>query len=51
VANPAVLMAESPETAAVVTEDSVRDRAHELWMMRGCPIGSDQQDWFDAELN
>ena len=23
--------------------------AHQLWMARGCPIGSDLEDWFLAE--
>ena len=23
--------------------------AHQLWMARGCPIGSDLDDWFLAE--
>jgi hypothetical protein len=23
--------------------------AHELWEGRGCPIGSPQEDWFQAE--
>ena len=23
--------------------------AYQLWMERGCPIGSDQEDWFRAE--
>ena len=23
--------------------------AYELWLERGCPIGSDQEDWFRAE--
>jgi hypothetical protein len=23
--------------------------AHKLWLKRGCPIGSDQEDWFRAE--
>src|SRR5262245_33545804 len=24
--------------------------AYQLWQERGCPIGSDQEDWFTAEL-
>ena len=23
--------------------------AYELWMLRGCPIGSPEEDWFRAE--
>lgn len=24
--------------------------AYQLWLARGCPIGSDQDDWFRAEV-
>jgi hypothetical protein len=30
-------------------ESLVRVRAYELWQARGCPDGSDQEDWFTAE--
>ena len=23
--------------------------AYQLWIQRGCPIGSDQEDWYEAE--
>jgi len=23
--------------------------AYQLWLQRGCPIGSDQEDWYEAE--
>ena len=23
--------------------------AYQLWLQRGCPVGSDQEDWFQAE--
>jgi hypothetical protein len=29
--------------------DTVGKLAHELWQKRGCPVGSPQQDWFQAE--
>jgi hypothetical protein len=32
-----------------VDESLVRNRAYELWEARGCPYGSDQEDWFSAE--
>lgn len=32
-----------------VTGDAVAQRAFELWMLRGCPIGSPEVDWFEAE--
>ncbi len=25
-------------------------RAYELWMRRGCPFGSAEMDWFQAEI-
>jgi hypothetical protein len=30
-------------------ETVIAARAYELWQERGCPIGSDQEDWFQAE--
>ena len=30
-------------------ERSVRELAHRLWVARGCPEGSAEQDWLDAE--
>jgi len=35
------------ETAC--NEDEVAALAYKLWQERGCPIGSDQEDWFRAE--
>ena len=32
-----------------VSEDAITALAYQLWQDRGCPIGSDQQDWFQAE--
>jgi hypothetical protein len=32
-----------------VAEPTVAARAYELWQERGCPNGSDQEDWFRAE--
>ena len=29
--------------------DTVGTLAYELWRKRGCPIGSPQEDWFQAE--
>jgi hypothetical protein len=36
----------SPDT---VDERTIATRAYEIWQQRGCPIGSDQEDWFQAE--
>jgi hypothetical protein len=27
----------------------INDRAYELWMERGCPDGSPEEDWYVAE--
>src|ERR1017187_7125054 len=42
---------ESVKTAATVspTESEIATVAYQLWLERGCPIGSDQEDWFRAE--
>ena len=31
------------------SESAIAHLAHRLWMERGSPIGSDQDDWFKAE--
>ena len=37
-------------TAALVpTESEIAAVAYQLWLDRGCPVGSDQEDWFRAE--
>jgi hypothetical protein len=39
------------KTAATVspTESEIAIVAYRLWLERGCPIGSDREDWFRAE--
>ena len=32
-----------------VDEKEIAILAYQLWLERGCPIGSDQEDWFRAE--
>ena len=32
-----------------IDESKIRERAYGLWLARGCPVGSDQEDWFKAE--
>jgi hypothetical protein len=36
---------------ATVTENenAIAARAYEFWQQRGCPVGSDQEDWFRAK--
>ncbi len=52
------MAAQAMEVAANATpEESIASDQHQkieqlaygLWMERGCPIGSDQEDWFRAE--
>ena len=31
------------------TEPAISKRAYELWVERGCPEGSPEQDWYRAE--
>jgi hypothetical protein len=38
-----------PNTSETVSEDAIAGLAYQLWQERGCPIGSDQVDWFRAE--
>jgi hypothetical protein len=42
---------EPVKTAATVSpaESEIATIAYQLWLERGCPIGSDQEDWFRAE--
>lgn len=32
-----------------VDPEMVEAMAYQLWLQRGCPIGSDQEDWYRAE--
>jgi hypothetical protein len=47
----ATALQDSAKTAATVspTEDEITRVAYRLWLERGCPHGSDQEDWFGAE--
>jgi len=29
--------------------EAIEAMAYQLWLLRGCPIGSDQEDWYRAE--
>jgi len=37
------------EHAQSVEEKQTAALAYLLWQKRGCPIGTDQEDWFQAE--
>lgn len=30
--------------------ETIEALAYELWLRRGCPPGSDQEDWYGAEI-
>ena len=32
-----------------IAEEQISARAYELWIERGCPIGSPEVDWYNAE--
>jgi hypothetical protein len=40
---------ESPEASALPTDAEIADRAYHLWLDHGCPEGSDEQNWLEAE--
>jgi hypothetical protein len=50
----ATALQKSPETlkaAATVrpTESEIAALAYQLWLDKGCPVGSEQEDWLQAE--
>ena len=51
--NPRAIVTSDPDVDAghpeSVDETAIAARAYEYWQERGCPIGSDQEDWFRAE--
>jgi hypothetical protein len=38
-----------PQQVDELDQTTIAARAYECWQKRGCPIGSDQEDWFQAE--
>jgi len=47
VANRQNLVVDNPPSGG--SEEQVAQLAYQLWQTRGCPIGSPEQDWFQAE--
>jgi hypothetical protein len=41
--------AAQPATPPKIAHERIAMRAYEKWVQRGCPHGTDQQDWLDAE--
>ena len=39
----------SPSPTNTPDQSAIATRAYELWIQRGRPDGSDQEDWFRAE--
>lgn len=37
------------EILEALTQETIAARAYELWQERGCPEGSPEVDWFQAE--
>jgi len=42
---------ETPRAAVFdqITNEKIQQLAYSLWEQRGCPEGSSEQDWIDAE--
>jgi len=40
---------DEPGQARAIDDDEVAALAYRLWLERGCPEGSPQEDWFMAE--
>jgi len=45
-------VSESATTIAIgsPTENEIATLAYQLWQANGCPVGSDREDWFRAEV-
>lgn len=37
------------QSARTATREEIAQLAYAIWQQRGCPEGSAEQDWFDAE--
>jgi hypothetical protein len=35
--------------AKTITREQIAQRAHEIWMKRGCKPGEDERNWLEAE--
>ncbi|MCC6683374.1 MAG: DUF2934 domain-containing protein [Phycisphaeraceae bacterium] len=51
-AKPAPVKAAAPTPAALQgpTHEQIAQRAYEIWLRKGRPVGLDEQNWKDAEL-
>jgi Protein of unknown function (DUF2934) len=39
----------SPPESLSLRDDAIEKLAYQLWLERGCPAGSPEEDWFRAE--
>jgi hypothetical protein len=44
-----VALQKSPAAIVSPTESEIATVAYQLWLENGCPLESDQEDWFRAE--
>ena len=40
---------QSKPASATPDQEAIAARAYQLWLDRGCPDGTDQEDWYRAE--
>jgi hypothetical protein len=38
------------QKTAVPTQEQISERAKAIWQQRGCLIGEDERNWFEAEI-
>lgn len=43
-------MTSTSTTTQLVPHEKIAMRAYEKWCKRGCPQGTDKQDWLEAEM-
>ena len=39
----------SEAAAGQISQESIEKLAYQLWLKRGCPAGSAEEDWYEAE--
>jgi len=37
------------ESRAALTHEQIAERARDIWQRRGCPVGEDENIWYEAE--
>jgi hypothetical protein len=48
-ATPTEAQEPEPPSVSPLDEQDIADRAYRRWVDRGCPQGSPEEDWFEAE--